>query len=78
MRARYDEEGVGHLMLSKPEIDHLPHEALRRIKAYSENVIGLNGGSRDYSFYGSSSMNLAIEICRFHHLTMESVLDAVP
>lgn len=72
MRITYSYDGIGNLHLSKPEYDTLPKEAKARLKALAIKRASENNLGFEFSFYGGGSLDLALEVCRFYHLTLES------
>lgn len=70
MRNYFDGTCTGHLVLTENEYKALPVVAQKKVKGYAKDY---DAGNHEhvFAFYGKTSMELAIEVCRYHHLTLE-------
>ena len=70
MRITYSNSGAGQIALTKPEYDVLPVGAKKRLKSLAMTTAAENG-SFVFGFYGGLSLDMALEVCRYHNLTLE-------
>lgn len=73
MKIAYDNDGVGNLILSKPEHDKLPEDTRKKMRTLARDKTMANS-AHIFSFYGNRSLELAYEICQYYGLTLETPL----